>query len=315
MRALLADDDDFYRHLIRKALETWGYEVVTASDGIAALDILLGADAPNLAILDWMMPGIDGVNVCSRVRARGGSPYIYILLVTTRNQKKDLIAGLEAQADDYLIKPFDLQELKVRLRSGQRIIDMQTSLASKQRELRHQATHDSLTGIWNRSAILDLVERETHRIKRAKKPLCLALADIDHFKLINDTYGHVAGDAVLIEVALRMQSALRRDDTIGRYGGEEFIVVMPDLEKQRAYKMAERLRMRVAESPYFVLEQKISVTLSVGVAIDDWGIDAGSLLRAADEALYRAKARGRNRVEFARAGTTKESSLCRRRSG
>jgi two-component system, cell cycle response regulator len=315
MKVLLADDDDFYRHALRKALEKWGYEVVTASDGNAALNMLLGADAPNIAILDWMMPGIDGVNVCCRVRARSGAPYVYIVLATTRNQKKDLITGLEAQADDYLIKPFDLEELRARLQSGQRIIDMQTRLASKQRELRHQATHDSLTGICNRSAILDLVDREIHCARKMKEPLCLALADIDHFKSINDTYGHVAGDAVLIEVAHRMQSALRRDDTIGRYGGEEFIVVMPGFEKQRAYKMAERLRMQIAENPYFVLEQKISVTLSIGVAVDAWGGEVGSLLRTADEALYRAKARGRNRVEIARAGAVKESVLCRRKSG
>jgi diguanylate cyclase (GGDEF)-like protein len=314
MKVLLADDDDFYRHALRKVLETWGYEVITASDGIEALRILQNPDPPNLAILDWMMPGMDGVNVICRVRARGEVPYVYILLATTRDQKKDVITGLEAQADDYLTKPVDLRELRARLQSGQRIIDVQANLAMKQRELSYRATHDSLTGIWNRSAILGIVDREVDCSKRMKKNLCLALADVDHFKAINDSYGHVAGDAVLIEVAARMQSALRHYDTIGRYGGEEFIVVMPGFEKRRAYRMAERLRTRVAENPFLVLERKISVTLSIGIAIDSGVREAGLLLRAADDALYRAKARGRNRVEIVRTAVPKEAEACRRQS-
>jgi two-component system cell cycle response regulator len=308
MKVLVADDDAFYRHSLKKALERWGYEVVSASNGKEALDILQGTNPPRLAILDWMMPEMDGVDVCYRVRQRTGDPYIYILLVTARQHKRDMIAGLNAEADDYLVKPFDFQELRARLQSGQRIIDLQTALASKQQELSHQATHDSLTGLWNRSAILEIVFREVSCAKRMKQDFCLALADIDHFKLVNDTYGHVAGDGVLIEVAMRMQSALRNYDAIGRYGGEEFIIVMPGFDKPRALELAERLRLRVAENPYNVLKKQVAITVSLGVAVDNGTGSVGSLLRAADDALYRAKARGRNCVEVAQALHISESS-------
>jgi two-component system cell cycle response regulator len=314
MKVLLADDDDFYRYSLRKSLDRWGYEVVTVSDGNEALSVLLSANPPSLAILDWMMPGLDGVTVCSRVRGQSKEPYIYIILITAKNQKRDLIAGLEAQADDYLIKPFDLEELRARLKSGKRIIDLQASLASKQRELNHRATHDALTGIWNRSAILDILHREADCARRARKPLCLALADIDKFKCVNDSFGHAAGDAVLVDVVQRMQSALRHYDAIGRYGGEEFIVILPGINKQRAFEMADRLRMRVAKDLSQVLQQRVSVTLSIGVAADDGMGNVSFLLRSADEALYRAKALGRNCVEVAWAGPMKERALERRRS-
>lgn len=301
MRILIADDDAFYRHSLRKALERWGYEVIMASDGNEALSMLFGPNPPSLTILDWIMPGRDGIDVCRRVRERKGDHYAYLVLVTAKGEKKDVIAGLEAGADDYLIKPFDFEELRVRLQSGQRIIGLHSALAMKQRELSYRATHDSLTGIWNRSAILDIVDREAARAKRLNKPLCLALADIDHFKTINDTYGHVAGDNVLIQVALRMQASIRRHDAVGRYGGEEFVVVMPGFKRRHAFRLAERLRKRVAEVPYEVSKAQVNVTVSQGVAIDMGAGSIEPLLRAADEALYRAKSRGRNCIEFSRA--------------
>jgi two-component system, cell cycle response regulator len=312
VKVLLADDDALYQHVLRKALEGWGYEVITASNGNEALTILWGVDPPTLAILDWMMPGIDGVEVCRCVRERRQDPYTYIMLITAKSRKQDMITGLDAQADDYLIKPLDLQELRARLQSGQRIINLQSALASKQRELSYQATHDPLTGCWNRSAILDILGREVHYTKRNQRPLCLALADIDDFKFVNDTYGHTAGDTVLIEVVRRIQSALRPYDAVGRYGGEEFIVVMPGVNKQRAFKIVERLRMRVAENPYTVMKERISVTLSIGVAADARIGDAKSLLQVADEALYRAKASGRNRVVAAWARPVEVPIISRR---
>lgn len=314
MRVLLADDDIFYRHAIKKALERWGYDVVCASDGAEAFRLLQSDNRPNLAILDWMMPGMDGVNICCRVRALNNLPYVYILLATTRDRKIDMITGLEAQADDYLVKPFDLRELRVRLQAGQRIIEMQAALASQQKELSHRATHDSLTGIWNRSAVLDVLDREADCAQRMRTPLCLVLADIDHFKAVNDTYGHVAGDAVLIEVTRRMQTAIRHYDTIGRYGGEEFIVVLPGVDWRRAFNMAERLRIQVAKEPYCVLDREISVTLSIGVAVDNEPGNPKELIRAADEALYRAKARGRNIVEMSRNGDRNMSIFSKRNS-
>ncbi len=313
MRVLIADDDSFYRHSLKKALERWGYEVTTASDGNEAMGILQAANPPRLAILDWMMPGMDGISVCCRVRERRGTPYVYIVLITAKDQRRDVIAGLDAQADDYMVKPFDLEELRARLQSGQRIIDLQAALALKQQELSHQATHDSLTGVWNRSAILDILDRQVARTRKSKRSLCLALLDVDHFKRINDTYGHAAGDAVLIEVTLRMQSALRHYDAIGRYGGDEFIVVMPGLDRSRAIGLAERLRIQVAEDPFNVLKNPVYVTVSTGVAFHNRSESIEPLLRAADEALYRAKARGRNCVESIRAGAAnlKETAFSR----
>ena len=315
MRVLLADDDDFYRYAIRKALEGWGYEVVDVSDGMEALHVLQEEDRPKLAILDWMMPGMDGVNVCCRIRALKSLPYVYILLATSKDSKTDIIAGLEAQADDYLVKPFDLRELRVRLQAGQRIIDLQSALAVKQRELSHRATHDSLTGLWNRSAVLDILGRETDCAQRMNNPLSVALADIDHFKTVNDTFGHVAGDAVLIEVANRMQACIRHYDTIGRYGGEEFLIVLPGIDRRRAYRIAERLRIHVAKDPYCVLDEEILVTLSIGVAVDAGKGNPRELLRDADAALYRAKGRGRNIVEIYQGSDKKVGAFSRRNSG
>ena len=299
MKVLVADDDAFYRHYLCKALKSLGYDVITASEGNQAVDILLGEDPPNIAILDWVMPGVDGVAICSQIRQQSRDPYTYILLVTAKNQTSDVIAGLRAQADDYLIKPFELAELEARLKSGRRIIELQEALASKQRELSHRATHDSLTGILNRSAILDILHREMDCARKARNSLCLALADIDKFKGINDTHGHDAGDAVLVEVVRQMQSAVRHYDAIGRYGGEEFLLIMPSLSKNQAFMMLERVRIRVAESIIHVQAKQVQVTLSAGIAADDGVGSVGILLRSADEALYKAKARGRNRVEAA----------------
>jgi two-component system cell cycle response regulator len=314
MRVLLADDDDFYRHYVCSALERWGYEIVTASEGNEAARILQGAAPPQIAILDWMMPGMNGVEICSHVRQQIKDVYVYIILITSKNQKSDVIAGLDAQADDYLIKPFELEELRARLKSGCRIVSMQAALDQKQQELRHRATHDSLTGIWNRSAILDILDREMDCAKRMKKDLCIALADIDKFKCINDTYGHETGDAVLIEVVRRMKSALRRYDEIGRYGGDEFLVVMPGVNRQQAFMISERLRTRVAEANFHFQKAQVLVTLSLGVAAEDDPAMVNSIFQSVDEALYRAKARGRNCVDVAWADSDNVSSFKRRRS-
>ncbi len=315
MRVLLADDDDVYRHAIRKTLEGWGYRVTSVGDGREAMRLLTLEDRPNLVILDWMMPGMDGMDILCRVRAAYNVPYVYILLATARDGKADMIAGMEAQADDYLVKPFDLRELRARLQAGRRIVELQDALASRQQELSHQATHDPLTGIWNRTAVLDILEREASSSRSRKTPLCLALADIDHFKEINDTYGHVSGDAVLIEVTRRIQSSVRRYDTFGRYGGDEFLLVVPGLDALQARYTAERIRIRVAAQPCSILEQEIRVTLSMGISAHTGAGSAASLLQAADEALYRAKARGRNSVELARGGADNVRLFPQRNSG
>lgn len=229
MRVLIADDDDVMRHILEASLTKWGYETVVARNGLEAWRILQANDAPRLAILDWIMPGMDGLEVCREIRKAEDTPYIYLLLLTAKHKREDVIAGMDAGADDYISKPFDPQELKVRLRAGRRILDLQAELVAARESLRYQATHDGLTGLLNRSAVLDTLRNELERANRQSIPLCLMLADFDHFKAINDTYGHTIGDAVLCEAARRMRSSIRTYDCVGRYGGEEFVFILPGM--------------------------------------------------------------------------------------
>jgi two-component system cell cycle response regulator len=302
MRILIADDSIVSRHLLDATLRKWGYEVVIACDGNEAWNILQSEDAPKIAILDWVMPGSTGPEVCRRVRANAKEKdiYTYILLLTSKSQREDLIEGMESGADDYLTKPFDQHELKVRLRPGMRIIELQQELITAREELREQATKDFLTRIWNRSSILDILDRELERGRRDKQALGVVLADLDHFKLVNDNYGHFGGDAVLREFVRRMSAATRPYDAVGRYGGEEFLVVLPGCDDAATRKQAERMRAALADESMAFNEEARIVTCSFGATASVPGVDvtAESLIRLADDALYRAKRQGRNRVVF-----------------
>jgi diguanylate cyclase (GGDEF)-like protein len=273
---------------------------MSASDGAAAWDILQREDAPALAILDWMMPGMTGLEVCRLVRQMNRERYTYILLLTSRSQKEDLIEGMEAGADDYVTKPFDQHELKVRLRAGTRIIELQSELLAAREALREQATRDALTRLWNRSSILDILQRELSRAMRERRPLGLLLVDLDHFKSVNDTHGHFAGDAVLSEAGRRMQSGLREYDALGRYGGEEFLVLLPGCDERSTRSSGERIRAHLANQPMVLSDTTLRVTASFGGTCAKPGSNctAEELIRRADEALYRAKDLGRNRVEY-----------------
>src|SRR5580658_10345992 len=300
MRILIADDSIVSRHLLDATLRKWGYEVVVACDGLEAWNALQAADAPQLAILDWVMPGLTGPEVCRRVRehTKGQESYTYILLLTSKSLKEDLIEGLEAGADDYLTKPFDQHELKVRLRAGTRIISLEHQLVAAKEELRDQATKDFLTRIWNRSSILGILERELVRGVRESRPVGVVLADLDHFKSVNDTYGHFAGDAVLREFTRRMQSSIRPYDAIGRYGGEEFLVILPGSDDANTTSQAERMRSALDLLPMEINDEERIVTCSFGATSWQPGMepDSEALIRIADDALYMAKHQGRNRV-------------------
>lgn len=299
MRILVAEDDSVTRSLLRVSLERWHYEATLTSNGAEALEILLGNDAPKLAILDWVMPGADGVDICRDIRKRELASYIYILLLTSKASREDLLNGLQAGADDYLIKPFDLLELQARLWSGERIIALQDQLIAARETMREQATHDALTGVWNRAGILELLESEFNRSCREENHLSVIMADLDHFKQINDTLGHQAGDAVLREVTRSIRSCLRPYDALGRCGGEEFLVVAPGCDESSSSKLAERIRNCIAAGAISTPYGLVSVTLSLGVATLDDDRDLESLIRRADNALYHAKNIGRNRVEAA----------------
>jgi two-component system, cell cycle response regulator len=300
VKILIADDSIVSRHLLEATLRKWGYDVMVACDGAEALELLQREDAPALIILDWMMPGMTGVEVCRRIRQRDSEPYTYILLLTSKSQKEDLIEGMDAGADDYITKPFDQNELQVRLRAGTRLVDLQSQLLKAREDLRDQATRDSLTRLWNRSSILNELGRELARSEREARPLGVVIVDLDHFKHINDTYGHLAGDAVLREAARRMQNSIRQYDSIGRYGGEEFLILFPGCSADDCFAQADRLRKQLAQAEMSVNESSLRVTASFGVttAMPGESCTQEALIRRADEALYVAKKSGRNRVEM-----------------
>jgi two-component system, cell cycle response regulator len=301
VEVLVADDSPVSRRLLEVALCNWGYKVTTVSTGSAAWDVLQRPDAPRLAILDWMMPGLSGPEVCSLAReqqSRSNGSYTYIVLLTSRNEKEDLIAGMEAGADDYLIKPFDNNELKVRLRPGLRIVQLQSQLLEAQEALREQATRDALTKLWNRHAIWEILTREIARSQREGTPLGVVMGDLDHFKLVNDTFGHVAGDAVLREVSARMKGSIRTYDAAGRYGGEEFVLILPGCDEDSAAQTAERIRQSIGGAPILIDGTPVPVSASFGVTSLPKGLtaDPESLIRVADAAMYHAKQAGRGRT-------------------
>jgi two-component system, cell cycle response regulator len=297
MKVLIADDSATSRAMLRSVLTRWGYDVVMAENGKEALDILAKDDPPPMAVLDWVMPELAGPEVCRRVRETLREPYTYILLLTSKNTKGETVEGLEAGADDYIVKPFDQHELQVRLRAGQRIIDLQLNLLQAREELRERASKDLLTMLPNRSAIAHTLEDEISRCHRDHRTVGIILLDLDHFKKVNDTLGHFAGDAVLRETALRLRSNMRPYDQVGRYGGEEFLVVLPNCDLEQAANQAERMRHRLHATGMLVDGQELRVSASFGVTISDGSERSPDVfVRVADEALYRAKANGRNRI-------------------
>ncbi|MGE0681782.1 MAG: GGDEF domain-containing protein [Candidatus Binatia bacterium] len=297
MKILVVEDESVTRGGIVALLKKWGYETVETDNGIAAWQVLQESDAPRLAIVDWMMPGIDGVQLCRTVRQRMPEPYTYILLLTARNEQEDIIKGLDAGADDYVTKPFDAHELQMRLRAGTRILELQNELIAARETRRQQATHDVLTGALNRRTVLEGLHRELSRAQREETSVGVILMDLDHFKLINDTYGHPMGDMVLREAVQRLRRELRSHDLLGRYGGEEFLIVLPGCPIAETVTVAERLRQRLASEPINLSDGQILLTGSFGVAsLTEDSEQADTLIQMADASLYRAKHEGRNRV-------------------
>ena len=300
---LIAEDDPIFLRILQSWFQKWDYRVTAVKNGVDAWEVLQQPTAPPMAVLDWMMPGMDGIEVCSKIRSREHGPYCYVLLLTAKDDREDVVAGLDAGADDYLTKPFDVAELRARVRAGKRILELQAALIRAHDTLQYESAHDPLTALWNRGAIINFLKNEIERQQRSSQPLGLMMADVDHFKKINDTYGHLVGDQVLKEVGHRLAEGVRTYDSVGRYGGEEFLVIVPGCKPPDLLASAERLRRSIAEPNFETSAGPLAVTLSVGVASgrDDGGSrqDSEPLLRAADEALYAAKAAGRNRVAVA----------------
>ena len=291
MKILIADDDPTSILYLEDMLTEWGYDVVVALDGPAAARILAEADGPLLAILDWMMPGMDGVDVCRTIRATVKERYVYVIMLTSRTETGYIVAAMNAGADDYIGKPFNSDEMQVRVRAGRRIAELEEAL-------RYRATRDALTNIYNRGAIIDVLQKEVARQGRSQHAVSIIFCDLDQFKDVNDTFGHLAGDEVLREVTRRMNAVMRPYDSFGRYGGEEMLCVLPNCELAGALEVAERMRAAVAKTAVHTDAGAVSITVSIGVATmsRDEVSSLAQFLQRADSALYRAKQNGRNCV-------------------
>ncbi|MGA9978945.1 MAG: diguanylate cyclase [Candidatus Sulfotelmatobacter sp.] len=292
MKTLLVEDSYIDRHKVGGYLTDWGLDYVAVGSGTEAVKLLESADPPTMVLLDWLLPGLDGIDICRRIRKLGNGSYIYTVMLTSKNRKQDLLMAMEAGADDYLSKPVDPSELRARVMAGNRILELQQSL-------RFAATHDFLTGLLNRSEILAALQREFSRSGREGKSATVILADIDHFKRVNDSLGHAAGDEVLKEVARRLKSDLRPYDVVGRYGGEEFLIILPGCDLPNGVRRAEQIRNQVANEPIHTPSGAVSATVSMGVTVTAFGHDLTSadILQQADVTLYEAKNNGRNRTE------------------
>ena len=302
MRILIAEDEPVSRRLIAKTVAKWGYDVVTAADGNEAMEELAVSNGVRLAILDWMMPGLSGAEICSKIRELKEGDYYYLMLLSARKDNSDIVAGLKAGADDYITKPVNSGELRMRIRCGERVLRLEQQLLEVQERLRREAAHDALTGLMNKGALIETLEREEARLERCpEENLAVVMLDLDFFKAVNDTYGHAAGDVVLKEAASRMAKSARGYDVVGRYGGEEFLIILPNCSLEDAAVQAERLRQLIGNVPIDIDDGPITVTASIGVAASDIsGVETTyELINQADKALYAAKKNGRNRVEVA----------------
>ncbi|MEO9061137.1 MAG: diguanylate cyclase [Nitrosospira sp.] len=289
MKILIAEDDTPSRLVFGAILRKLGHAVTAVADGREAWKAWQQNDYP-LVISDWMMPDIDGLELCKMIRAEHSLQYTYIILLTSMDGKGSYLEGMKAGADDFITKPFDEEYLATRLHVAERILALHKTLHL-------QATHDFLTGLWNRGAIMDNLQKELVRAERWRTPISVIMVDLDHFKQVNDTYGHSTGDALLCEAASRICALLRPSDRAGRYGGEEFLIIIPNCARDDALNLAERIRRSISEKPVDIESESIFMTISLGVATHG-GEDAATLIGVADKALYRAKKAGRNRVEF-----------------
>lgn len=301
MKILVADDDSISQKMIRRILEDLGHEVLIADDGLGAWEIIQ-TEKLRMVITDWVMPIMDGLELCRMVRQNQTNGYVFIFMLTTINESSGIIKGLEAGADDYLTKPFSRAEFAARLKTGLRILDLESSLQRANQKILQLSLTDPLTECYNKRYLLDQFPKEIRKIQRCHRPLSIIMCDIDHFKRINDIHGHPEGDRVLKEFSRRIAASIRKDfDWMARFGGEEFVVVLPETRLDQAMVFGERLRSVIAETPFDIEGTSLSITASFGIT----GFEATNgnvlpsseeVIKTADELLYRSKKDGRNRM-------------------
>ena len=298
MKILIAEDDNVTRHILEKSVTEMDFEVVSCKNGHDAWKILQSENPPHLLILDWMMPGMDGLEICRKVREQAKEPYTFILLLTSKGEQDDFVKGMEAGADDYVVKPFNHNDLRVRLKAGRRIVELNEELLYVRDNLEKQATHDKLTGLYNRHFMVEILEKEFSRALRHQSDLSCLLLDLDNFKDVNDTFGHTFGDLVLREFSAGLQQNIRKSDISIRYGGEEFMVLLPNTGIAGAQNIAEKIRATCEKKRYDDGHNSTTVTVSIGIASikQHQLIDDKEIVACADKALYRSKAEGRNRI-------------------
>jgi diguanylate cyclase (GGDEF)-like protein len=310
-RVLVAEDHKGRRRMLVQMLNSWGFEAVPAANGSEALQIADQKRPPELIILSRMLPDIDVFELCQRLGNLQSDYAPYILVLAMQNDKHDIVRALEAGAAEYLTTPFEAMELRARLMVAVRILNRQETLVTSRDRFRLLATKDPLTGLWNRRSIQQILKDELERAGQSERTTGVLLIDLDHFKNVNDTYGHLAGDFVLQEASRRLKGSLRAYDSIGRYGGEEFLIVVPAAGEAELCELAERLRKAVADVPIRVGENEIRLTLSVGAAIAPSHVNLSSdVLGGADAALYDAKRRGRNRYVYSSLKLEQGAEVC-----
>lgn len=302
MRLLLVDDDAVTLMMLNEVLTRWGYTVDTVNDGNEAWDSLNQPGHPHLLILDWMMPGLDGLEIVKRLRSRRDGHLYYIIILTSRDRTGDVATALDCGADDFIAKPYNPDELRARVNVGRRVTCLNEALAINLHKLEDAnntisrlAATDELTGLYNRRYFNEQLQNSLSAARRHDHPLSLVLIDLDHFKQVNDSFGHGGGDQVLQKFSQLLQEMVRSEDTLARWGGEEFILLLPHTELEQATVLAERIR--TALSQLCCSEAPAVITASFGVASLQPDEDGSSLIKRTDEALYRAKQHGRNRVE------------------
>src|SRR4030042_661297 len=262
MKVMIVEDEPISRRILENFLREWGYEVISTSNGMEAWEIIRSPNAPSLVISDWMMPNMDGVELCEKIRGMEKDQYTYFILLTTRAEKGDIIKGLDSGADDFIVKPFDREELKYRVKIGERIINLE-------QRIMQLANTDYLTGVLNRRAFMERMEEEVNRRKRNQEEISIIITDIDHFKKVNDTFGHQVGDLVLQRFTKRISMASRSYDFTGRYGGEEFIIGLPETNMEQSLLIAERMRQNIEEMQLTVPDNpqvEFRITASFGIA-------------------------------------------------